>query len=126
VTSTSVPSQGTLHEPHGVISPDGQLAYVQLSHTATSGQLAEVSAATGQTVRVLLAGSQASLGDPMSIDSSGRYLIFPLGVQHLHVVNSQVPYVMAHLARLDLRTRRVTQLSITVKARINGAFDAAW
>jgi Sigma-70, region 4 len=126
VTYTSLPSQGTLYEPHGLISPDGQLAYVQLSHTATSGQLAEVSAATGQTVRVLLAGSQASLGDPISIDSSGRYLIFPLGVQHLHVVNSQVPYVMAHLARLDLRTRRVTQLSITVMARINGAFDAAW
>jgi hypothetical protein len=121
-----LPASSTASEPHGVISPAGQLAYVQLSGSTASGQLAEVSAATGKTVRVLLDGWQASLGDPMSIDGSGRYLIFPLGIRHLHVASSQSPYVMAHLARLDLRTRRVTRLAIPVTATINGAFDAAW
>jgi hypothetical protein len=121
-----LPLSSTVSEPHGVISPVGQLAYVQLSASTASGQLTEVSAATGKTVRVLLGGWQASLGDPMSIDGSGRYLIFPLPIRHLHVANSQNPYVMAHLARLDLRTRRVTRLTIPVTASINGAFDAAW
>jgi hypothetical protein len=109
-----------------VIGPDGRHAYVQLSHSAASGQLTETSAGAGKTVRVLLTGWRASLGDPMSIDGSGRYLIFPLMVRRLHVVNSQQPYVLAHLARLDLRTGRVTRLPIPVMAEINGAFDAAW
>jgi len=34
--------------------------------------------------------------------------------------------VAGHLARLDLRTGRVTSLPVPVMAEINGAFDAAW
>lgn len=117
---------GALHEPLGVLSPGGLFAYIQQSQTQGSGRLTEVFAATGRARRVLLSGYQASLGEPMSIDSSGRYLLFPLRSRSAHPVSSQAPSVLAHLARLDLRTGKVTELRIPVMAQINGAFDAAW
>jgi hypothetical protein len=75
---------------------------------------------------VLLTGAEVTTGEPMSLDGTGRYLLFPLGAGHPPGGDSQSAYVVGHLARLDLRTGRVTSLSIPVMAEINGAFDAAW
>jgi hypothetical protein len=127
VSYSSSPRSGTPSGPRGVISPDGQLAYLQLSGAqAGSGPLVEASVATGATVRALLAGPDAAIGEPMSIEGGGRYLLFPVAVAHPRVVNSDAPYIAGHLARLDLRTGQVTMLSVPVMAEINGAFDAAW
>ncbi|HUZ38488.1 MAG TPA: hypothetical protein VMV17_19355 [Streptosporangiaceae bacterium] len=90
-----------------------------------SAELIEVRTATGRTIQVI-GTSQPVLGYPMRIDSSGRYLIFPLRVGHVRVVNPDAPYLLAHLARLDLRTGQLVPLQIPVMAQINGAFDAAW
>ena len=126
VTGTVLPRRGSTAGAQGVISPDGQRAYVHRPQGTGSGQLKEVSVVTGQTARVLLAGYQAALGDPMSIDSSGRYLLFPVRLRSPKVVNDQRAYVLAHLARLDLRTGRLVVTHIPVLAEINGAFDASW
>jgi hypothetical protein len=112
--------------PHGVISPDGQHAYLQLPGGKTGGQIVEASAATGRTVRVLLTGPQATIGEPMSLDGSGRYLLLALAAAPPREAGSQEAYVAGHLARLDLRTGRIARLPIPVMAEINGAFDAAW
>jgi hypothetical protein len=112
--------------PYGVISPDGQHVYLQLPGTKVGGKLVEASAAAGRTDRVLVAGQQAVIGEPMSINGSGRYLLITLAVPHPRAATSETPNVAGHLARLDLRTGRVTRLPIPVMAEINGAFDAAW
>ena len=74
---------------------------------------------------MLLSGYQASIGDPMSIRASGRYLLFLLRARHSG--GTQAPYLQAYLARIDLKTGAVTtlQLQVPVMAQINGAFDQA-
>jgi hypothetical protein len=126
VSGESSSGSGPLRGPHGVISPDGRYVYLQLPGGKAGGQLVEASAAAGRTVRVLLTSTEVTTGEPMSLDSSGRYLLFPLGAGHPRADNSQGAYVAGHLARLDLRTGRVTPLPIPVMAEVNGAFDAAW
>jgi hypothetical protein len=126
VSYESSSGSGLLRGPQGVISPDGRYVYLQRPAGKAGGQLVEASATAGRTVRVLLAGTQATAGEPMSVDGSGRYLLVPLGAGHLRGGDSQRPYVAGYLARLDLRTGRVTRLPIPVMAEINGAFDAAW
>jgi hypothetical protein len=109
-----------------VISPDGRYVYLQLPAGKAGGQLVQASAAVGRTIRVLLTGAEVTTGEPMSLDSTGRYLLFPLGAGHPPGGDSQSAYVAGHLARLDLHTGQVTRLTIPVMAEINGAFDAAW
>ncbi len=118
--------QGQLAEPNGVVSADGRWLYWQQPRTASSGQLTAESQAPGRRVRFLLSGRRALLGEPMSIDARGRYLLFPVLVRHQRPVNTQVPYLEARLSRLDVRTRALTVLPIPIIAEINGAFDAAW
>jgi hypothetical protein len=109
-----------------VLGPDGRLAYVQMPQGGSGGQLTERSAATGAVIRVLLSGYQASLGDPMSLDASGRFLLFPLRAPLPRRLNTEAPYLQAELAYVNLRTGSVTLLHIPVMAQINGAFGAAW
>jgi hypothetical protein len=126
VSYTMLPAKGIVREPHGVLSPAGQYAYVQLAG-AGAGRITRVTIGPRAAYRVMLSGPQAQLGDPMSADTSGRYLIFPVGLRHVRTGNQgNYDYVLGHLARLDLRTGQLTQLSIPVQAEINGAFDAAW
>jgi hypothetical protein len=126
VSYVTLPAVGTIREPHGVLSPAGQYAYVQLA-SAGGERITRVTIGTRAVYRVMLSGKGAQPGDPMSADASGRYLIFPAGLQRVHPGNPDNPdYVLGHLARLDLRTGQVTTLSIPVRAEINGAFDAAW
>ena len=46
--------------------------------------------------------------------------------RHQRPVNAQFRHTAAHLARFDVRTRKLTMLPIPIIAEINGAFDAAW
>jgi len=46
--------------------------------------------------------------------------------RHQRPVNAQFRHTAAHLARFDVRTRKLTMLPIPIIAAINGAFDAAW
>jgi hypothetical protein len=126
VSYESSSGSGPLRGPHGVISPDGRYVYLQLPAGKVGGRLVQASAAAGRTVRVLLTGAEVTTGEPMSLDGTGRYLLFPLGAGHPPGGDSQSAYVAGHLARLDLRTGRMTRLSIPVMAEINGAFDAVW
>jgi hypothetical protein len=125
VSYESSSSTGPLRGPQGVISPDGRHAYLQLPGGKAGGQLVEASAA-GRTLRVLLTSPVITAGEPISLDGSGRYLLFSLGAGHPRGGDSQSAYVAGHLACLDLRTGRLTRLPIPVMAEINGAFDAAW
>jgi hypothetical protein len=129
VSYAMLPAAGSVREPHGVLSPAGQYAYVQLSGAGGpgGGHITRVTIGARAAYRVVLSGQQAQLGDPMSADTSGRYLIFPVGPQQVRTGNPDNPYyVPAHLARLDLRTGQLAELPIPVRAEINGAFDAAW
>ncbi|HUJ05028.1 MAG TPA: hypothetical protein VLX31_02850 [Streptosporangiaceae bacterium] len=126
VVTATTPRGTVLYEPNGVLGPDGKVAYVQLPRSRQAGTIAEVSVATGRTIRLLVSGYRARLGDPMSIDAGDRFLLFPLALRHPHVINTQRPFLVGHLARLSLRTGTVTGLRVPVIDRINGNFDAAW
>ena len=126
IASSAPPQRRKLASPAGVVSGDSRWLYWQQPRNATSGQLTAMSLAPGRQLKFLLSGRQALLGDPMSVDASGRYLLFPVLVRHRRPVNTQVPFLEAHLARFDVRTRALTVLPIPIIAEINGAFDAAW
>jgi hypothetical protein len=126
--SVSAHSQTRQFVVGGLISPDGRHVYAQIMRTQSpvharrvAGQLriAEVSAGTGRTIRLIPMARPLEF-TMASIDGTGRYLL-----RSLFLVRP-VPAGDSQLERVDLKTGRVTRLSYLLTRRTGSAFEAAW